>query len=319
MHQANQAATQRALVEKELLAKQVSALRAGLAEMSADTEDLVGHLRDRSAAIERLTSLHDSKAAECAELQLKCSVLEEARRNAIQRIRLSPAAVPQGRALPVMMPQRTSHFTVDSQSSPAQHLAPSIVAPSSQTRQSSPAVPTPMPQKPASEHRRPNGTPRPQDSSRSSATSSGVKSLSNARQVATGARASRQGISGSSSAKASPLHPTLHAAAARASHNGLAQPHSSHDASFEGAKGSKANVLIAHRCALFAPCMLAEDETPRRSNSAIALMAHRSAACSIPPLHTLSTLSHARRCRPLLPCTKTFMYTALSFLTTRPL
>ena len=94
MYLANQAATQRALVEKQLLAKQVSALRAGLAEMSADTENLVGHLRDKSAAIERLTSLHDSKAAECAELQLKCSVLEEARRNAIHRMKLSPSRSP---------------------------------------------------------------------------------------------------------------------------------------------------------------------------------------------------------------------------------
>ena len=277
MYLANQAATQRALVEKELLAKQVSALRAGLAEMSADTENLVGHLRDKSAAIERLTSLHDSKAAECAELQLKCSVLEEARRNAIHRMKLSPAAVPEGRALPVMMPQRTNHLTTDSQSSPAQQLAPSNLAPSSQTRQSSPAVPTQTPQKPTSQHRRTNGTPRLQDNSRSRATSSGVKSLSNARQVATGVRASREGIN-SSSAAASPLHTSLHTAAARASHNGIARPHSSHDASFEGAKGSKANVLIAHRCAFFAPCLLAEDETPRRSNSAIALMARRSAA-----------------------------------------
>jgi hypothetical protein len=278
MYLANQAATQRALVEKELLAKQVSALRAGLAEMSADTENLVGHLRGKSAAIERLTSLHDSKAAECAELQLKCSVLEEARRNAIHRMKLSPAAVPQGRALPVMMSQRTDHLTIDSQSSPTQQLAPSNLAPSSQLRQSSPAVPTQTPQKPTSQHRRTNGTPRLQDNnSRSIATSSGVKSLSNARQVAKGVRASHQGIN-SSSAAASPLHTSLHTAAARASHNGIAQPHSSHDASFEGAKGSKANVLIAHRCAFFAPCILAEDETPRRSNSAIALMARRSAA-----------------------------------------
>ena len=277
MYLANQAATQRALVEKQLLAKQVSALRAGLAEMSADTENLVGHLRDKSAAIERLTSLHDSKAAECAELQLKCSVLEEARRNAIHRMKLSPAAVPQGRALPVMMSQRTDHLTMDSQSSPAQQLAPSNLAPSSQTRQSSPAVPTQTPQKPTSQHRRTNGTPKLQDNSRSNTTSSGVKSLSNARQVATGVRASREGINGSSAA-ASPLHTSLYTAAASASDNGLAQPHSSHDASFEGAKGSKANVLIAQRCAFFAPCILAEDETPRRSNSAIALMARRSAA-----------------------------------------